>query len=112
MKLLKLVPDNTNIHFLKWRVPFYIASLLLPAITYTALQRSIRLTGDQSPAAQRYHLATSRKGLAATALYALGLGLAAISPWIGIGCAGLVAVLWFLPSSRLDRVFLACDDAN
>lgn len=29
MKLLKLVPDNTNIHFLKWRVPFYVVSLLL-----------------------------------------------------------------------------------
>ena len=31
MKLLKLIPDNTNIHFLKWRVPFYIVSLLLMA---------------------------------------------------------------------------------
>jgi len=29
MKLLKLVPDNTNIHFLKWRVPFYVISFLL-----------------------------------------------------------------------------------
>jgi len=31
MKLLKLVPDHTNIHFLKWRVPFYVISLLLMA---------------------------------------------------------------------------------
>ena len=31
MRLLKLVPDDTNIHFLKWRVPFYIVSLLLIA---------------------------------------------------------------------------------
>ena len=29
MKLLKLVPDNTNIRFLRWRVPFYIVSTLL-----------------------------------------------------------------------------------
>ncbi len=29
MRLLKLVPDNTNIKFLKWRVPFYIVSVLL-----------------------------------------------------------------------------------
>ncbi|QNE06365.1 protein translocase subunit SecF [Croceicoccus marinus] len=29
MKLLKLVPDTTNIHFLKWRVPFYVVSILL-----------------------------------------------------------------------------------
>ncbi|MEO6040446.1 MAG: protein translocase subunit SecF [Croceibacterium sp.] len=31
MKLLKLVPDDTNIHFLRWRVPFYSISLLLMA---------------------------------------------------------------------------------
>jgi preprotein translocase subunit SecF len=31
MKLLKLIPDNTNIHFLKWRGPFYVISLLLMA---------------------------------------------------------------------------------
>ncbi|MEI6643271.1 MAG: protein translocase subunit SecF [Novosphingobium sp.] len=31
MKLLKLVPDNTNIKFLRLRVPFYVVSLLLMA---------------------------------------------------------------------------------
>jgi preprotein translocase subunit SecF len=31
MKLLKLVPDNTNIKFLRWRVPFYVISMLLMA---------------------------------------------------------------------------------
>ena len=35
MKLLKLVPDDTNIHFLKWRVPFFIVSLLLIAASWT-----------------------------------------------------------------------------
>ncbi|MDA7788035.1 protein translocase subunit SecF [Sphingomonadaceae bacterium] len=29
MRLLKLVPDDTNIKFLKWRVPFYVVSVLL-----------------------------------------------------------------------------------
>ncbi|AZI37141.1 preprotein translocase subunit SecF [Caenibius tardaugens NBRC 16725] len=28
MKLLKLVPDNTNIHFLKWQWPFFISNIL------------------------------------------------------------------------------------
>jgi preprotein translocase subunit SecF len=31
MKLLKLVPDNTDIKFLRWRVPFYVVSMLLMA---------------------------------------------------------------------------------
>ena len=34
MRLLKLVPDNTNIHFLRWRVPFYIISCLLIAASW------------------------------------------------------------------------------
>ncbi len=29
MRLLKLVPDDTNIQFLKWRMPFYVVSVLL-----------------------------------------------------------------------------------
>ena len=31
MKLLKLVPDDTNIRFLRWRIPFYVVSLILIA---------------------------------------------------------------------------------
>ena len=31
MKLLKLIPDNTNIRFLRWRVPFYAFSVMLMA---------------------------------------------------------------------------------
>ncbi|WP_298291033.1 protein translocase subunit SecF [Novosphingobium sp.] len=34
MKLLKLIPDNTNIHFLKWRVPFYVVSMILIAASW------------------------------------------------------------------------------
>ena len=34
MKLLKLVPDNTNIRFLRWRLPFYIVSLALMAASW------------------------------------------------------------------------------
>ncbi len=35
MKLLKLIPDNTNIRFLRWRVPFYVISLVLMAASIT-----------------------------------------------------------------------------
>ena len=34
MKLLKLVPDDTNISFLKWSVPFYVVSMLLIAASW------------------------------------------------------------------------------
>ncbi|GGZ14559.1 protein translocase subunit SecF [Novosphingobium colocasiae] len=35
MRLLKLIPDNTNIHFLRWRVPFYAVSLVLVVASWT-----------------------------------------------------------------------------
>lgn len=34
MRLLKLVPDDTNINFLKWRVPFYVISTLLIVLSW------------------------------------------------------------------------------
>ena len=34
MKLLKLVPDDTNIKFLRWRVPFFAISILLIAASW------------------------------------------------------------------------------
>lgn len=47
MKLLKLVPDHTNIHFLKWRVPFYLVSLALVAASWgMVLTRGLNLGVD------------------------------------------------------------------
>ena len=47
MKLLKLVPDNTNIHFLRWRVPFYVVSVLLMAASITlVMTRGLNLGVD------------------------------------------------------------------
>lgn len=50
MKLLKLVPDNTNIHFLKWRIPFYVVSVLLMAASIALVATRGRSgTGAQRP---------------------------------------------------------------
>ncbi|MBO9517111.1 MAG: protein translocase subunit SecF [Porphyrobacter sp.] len=64
MKLLKLIPDNTNIKFLRWRVPFYVVSILLMAASVGLVAtkglnlgvdfiggQMIRVTFTQSPAA-------------------------------------------------------------
>ncbi len=64
MKLLKLVPDSTNIKFLRWRVPFYVISLILMAASLTLVftkglnlgvdfvgGQMIRATFVQTPAA-------------------------------------------------------------
>ncbi len=64
MKLLKLVPDNTNIRFLRWRIPFYVVSTLLIIASWGLVMtkglnlgvdfiggQMIRVTYTQSPAA-------------------------------------------------------------
>jgi preprotein translocase subunit SecF len=64
MKLLKLVPDNTDIKFLRWRVPFYVISLILIAASWGMVLtkglnlgvdfiggQMIRITFVQSPSA-------------------------------------------------------------
>ena len=53
MKLLKLIPDNTNIKFLRWRVPFYAVSLLLMALSigligFKGLNLGVDFVGGQA----------------------------------------------------------------
>ena len=83
----------------------YLVSTLLPAIAYTWLQSVIRRTGAKSDTAHIYHRRTTRKGFAATALYLSGIALTFVSPWLGIACAAIVAILWFFPDSPFDTLF-------
>jgi uncharacterized membrane protein len=107
---LSLVPFSTAYlgehHFSRDATLLYLLTLLLPSLAYAVLQRLIIGAGIQSHASELYHRATIRKGAAATAIYLLGLPLAYVSPWLGIACAALVAVLWMLPWSPVDRLFL------
>lgn len=52
MKLLKLIPDDTNFKFLRWRVPFYVVSLLLMAasvglVVTKGLNQGVDFVGGQ-----------------------------------------------------------------
>jgi len=106
---LSLVPFSTSYlgehHFSREAAWVYLATMLLPALAYVWLQSVIRRTGKQGADAQAYHTATTRKGAAATLIYLTGLPLTFVSPWLGIGCAVIVAILWFLPHSRIDSLF-------
>ena len=76
MKLLKLVPDDTNIKFLKWRVPFFVVSLLLIAASWALVMTKglnygvdfaggleVRATFTESPEAPIAQLRTDIEGL-------------------------------------------------
>ncbi|MFA6115792.1 MAG: TMEM175 family protein [Sphingomonas sp.] len=106
---LSLVPFSTAYlgehHFSREATLLYLATMLLPSLAYMWLQSVIRRTGKQGPAAEAYYRSYSRKGRFAGLLYLAGIPLTFLSPWLGIACAGLVAILWFLPEGPVDRLF-------
>lgn len=106
---LSLVPFATAYlgqqHFSREATLLYMLVMLLPSFAYNWLQRVIRRTGAQSPAAHAYHRRTLRKGMVACLLYLGGLAVASISPSAGLACAALVALLWCLADGPLDRLF-------
>ncbi|TCU61538.1 putative membrane protein [Novosphingobium sp. PhB57] len=107
---LSLIPFSTAYlgehHFSREATLLYLVTMLTPALAYILLQGRIAATGAQNVASRRYHKASHRKGIAASVVYAFGLPLTFLSPWLGIACAALVAVFWMLPWSVLDRLFL------
>lgn len=106
---LSLVPFGTAYlgehEFSRTATQIYLVTLILPAIGYVWLQRVIARTGAQHDRARDYHLRTTRKGWFAMAVYAAGFALTLVSPWLGIGCAALVAIFWIVPQTPLDRLF-------
>ncbi|MGN6268725.1 MAG: TMEM175 family protein [Sphingomonas sp.] len=106
---LSLIPFTTAYlggqHFSRDATLVYLVSMLLPALAYVPFQKIIAASGAQGERADRYHRRTVRKGIVATMIYLAGLPLTFVSPWLGIACAGLVALLWFLPKSPIDALF-------
>ncbi len=81
----------------------YGAVLLLAGIAYLILQSAI--TARQG-AGSKLAAAVGRdaKGKASLALYALGIALAFVRPWISGALYVLVALIWFVPDRRIERV--------
>lgn len=106
---LSLVPFSTSYlgehHFSREATWLYLTTMLLPSLAYAWLQNVINRTGQQGRGAEEYYAAATRKGVVATLIYAVGIPLTLVSPWLGIACAVIVAILWFLPHSRIDRLF-------
>ncbi|GFE72858.1 TMEM175 family protein [Novosphingobium sp. TCA1] len=107
---LSLIPFSTAYlgehHFGREATLLYLVTMITPALAYILLQSRVAATGAKTVASRRYHKASHRKGLAAAAIYALGIPLTFLSPWLGVACAALVAGFWMLPWSAMDRLFL------
>ena len=100
---LSLIPVLTEWLRDEYRHPLpaaaYGAVALAAGFGYAILARAlIRANGPDSAVAAA--IGSDRKGYASLALYAAGVGLAFVSPWIAYGCYVAVAVMWFIPDRR------------
>jgi uncharacterized membrane protein len=71
-------------------------------VAYALLVRMIiRVNGRESPVAKA--IGSDVKGTLSIGLFAAGVGLAFLSPWIAFAMYAAVALLWFIPDRRLTR---------
>jgi uncharacterized membrane protein len=80
----------------------YGVSLLMPAIAYFLLQKTIaRRQGAESILAKA--LGSDIKGKISPVLYIAAIGLAFVSPWISVALYTLVAAMWLVPDRRIEN---------
>ena len=90
-------------HFTPLPTALYGAVLLLAAIAYFILQNLIiRELGKDSKLAAS--LGKDWKGKLSPVLYATGIGLSFIQPWVAGSVYVAVALMWFIPDKRIERV--------
>jgi uncharacterized membrane protein len=75
----------------------------MPAIAYYLLQKSIvRRHGAESVLATA--LGRDIKGKLSPILYAAGIALAFVSPWLSIAIYALITVIWLVPDRRIENI--------
>jgi uncharacterized membrane protein len=83
-------------------VAVYGGVLIMAAVAYTMLAMLlVRHEGPESTIARA--LGADVKGKISLGLYALGIALSFVRPWLGLACYVVVAVIWFIPDLRIER---------
>ena len=89
-------------HFTAWPMALYGFVLLMAAIAWYLLSRSlIRLHGKNSDVAET--LSQNRKEKISPFIYAVAIGVSFLNAWVSLALYVLVAVMWFLPDKRVER---------
>ncbi len=90
-------------HFATWPVVFYGVNLLAAAIAYTILVMAIIGThGKDSDIAKA--IGSDFKGKVSLLAYVVAVALALYYPWISGALYIAVALMWFVPDSRIERM--------
>jgi uncharacterized membrane protein len=90
-------------HFAALPVAAYGGVLFMAAVAYTILGRAlIARQGTSSELARA--VGGDRKGWTSLALYGLAVPIAFLNRWVAFGMYVFVAIMWFVPDSRIERV--------
>jgi uncharacterized membrane protein len=103
---LSLIPFATGWlgenHFAPQPTALYGVALLMPALAYFLLQKTIiAQQGTQGPLQRA--LGSDFKGKASPVLYAAAIGLAFVAPWVSQAIYVVVALMWLVPDPRIER---------
>jgi uncharacterized membrane protein len=83
-------------------VALYGIVLLLTGAAYVILtRRLIAHHGRNSKLAES--IGNDRKGEASVLIYAAAIPLSFLQPWFACACYALVAGIWLIPDSRIER---------
>ncbi|HZQ39810.1 MAG TPA: TMEM175 family protein [Rhizomicrobium sp.] len=104
---LSLVPFSTawmGEHlFAPLPTALYGVSLLMPALAWVVMQRTIfRAEGGHS--ALQPVLGRDLKATISPLLYAAGIGLSFVASWAALLCYSAVALIWLMPDRRIEQV--------
>jgi uncharacterized membrane protein len=103
---LSLVPFVTawmgESHFSQWPVFAYGCVLFMNAIAYTILARLlVKQAGPHSALALA--MGEDWKGKLSICIYASAILISTFYPWASLGLYWIVAVIWFIPDTRIER---------
>lgn len=104
---LSLVPFATEwmgrSNFARLPVAIYGVPLIMAGLAWLVMTRTL-LAIHPRDSALHQALGSSRKGHISLALYALALVLSPFAGFVSLALYGLVAVLWFVPDRRFERL--------
>jgi uncharacterized membrane protein len=90
-------------HFATIPVALYGFVLLMASIAYYILSQSlINLHGAKSTLA--IAIGKDKKGITSTIIYIIGIGLSFVNNWLGFSMYVIVAVIWFIPDTRIENL--------
>ena len=89
-------------HFGTWPVAVYGFILMMAGVAYYILSQAlIGLHGKGSTIAAA--VGNDFKGKISVVIYAIGIVLSFINPWIGFALYVVVATIWFIPDKRIEK---------